>query len=80
MPRRLLEGTVVSDVNNKTVVVAVVRYFKHPRYFKTVSTTKNFHVHDEGNEARKGDRVQIEESSPISKLKKWRLIRVLTSH
>ena len=73
MPKRVLQGTVVSDVNDKTVVVLVERRFIHPLYKKTVRRTKKYHAHDENNECRKGDVVRIEECRPISRKKRWRV-------
>jgi small subunit ribosomal protein S17 len=71
MPKRVLQGVVVSDKQNKTVVVKVERRFTHPLLKKTVRRSKNFHAHDEGNSAKMGDTVFIEETRPISKLKRW---------
>lgn len=73
--KRRLEGLVVSDKNKDTIVVSVVRRLKHPTYNKFVSRTKKYHVHDEGNTAKVGDRVIIMESRPFSKLKKWILVK-----
>jgi small subunit ribosomal protein S17 len=74
MPKRVLQGTVVSDKNDKTVVVSVERRFTHPVLKKTVRRTKKFHAHDENNSAKVGDVVTIEECAPISKNKKWTLV------
>ncbi|MDJ1157291.1 30S ribosomal protein S17 [Chelatococcus sp. SYSU_G07232] len=74
MPKRVLQGVVVSDKQDKTVVVKVERRFTHPLLKKTVRRTKNYHAHDEGNTAKVGDTVWIEESKPISKLKTWVLL------
>jgi small subunit ribosomal protein S17 len=74
MPKRVLQGVVVSDKQNKTVVVKVERRFTHPVMKKTVRRTKNYHAHDEGNTAKVGDVVFIEESKPLSKLKSWVLV------
>ncbi|MDQ8726451.1 30S ribosomal protein S17 [Bradyrhizobium sp. LHD-71] len=71
MPKRTLQGVVVSDKQNKTVVVRVDRRFTHPIYKKTIRRSKNFHAHDENNEYAPGDVVWIQESKPISKLKRW---------
>jgi small subunit ribosomal protein S17 len=71
MPKRVLQGVVVSDKQNKTVVVKVERRFTHPLLKKTVRRSKKFHAHDEGNSAKVGDTVFIEETRPISKLKRW---------
>ncbi|MEM1200348.1 MAG: 30S ribosomal protein S17 [Pseudomonadota bacterium] len=74
MPKRILQGVVVSDKNDKTVVVRVERRFTHPLLKKTVRRTKNYHAHDEANSAKEGDVVRIEECRPISKNKSWKLL------
>jgi small subunit ribosomal protein S17 len=74
MPKRILRGTVVSDKQDKTVVVKVERRFTHPLLKKTVRRTKNYHAHDEANAIKVGQQVSIEESAPISKLKRWRVV------
>jgi len=71
MPKRVLQGTVVSDKNDKTIVVEVERRYTHPLLKKTVRRSKKYHAHDEGNSFKIGDRVQIEETRPMSKLKRW---------
>ncbi len=71
MPKRVLQGVVVSDKQNKTVVVKVERRYTHPLLKKTVRRTKNYHAHDEAQVFKVGDQVWIEESKPISKLKSW---------
>ena len=71
MPKRVLQGVVVSDKQNKTVVVKVERRYTHPLFKKTVRRTKNYHAHDEAGTFKVGDTVWIEESKPISKLKSW---------
>jgi small subunit ribosomal protein S17 len=71
MPKRVLTGVVVSDKNNKTVVVEVERRFTHPLLKKTVRRSKKYHAHDEANAYKVGDVVRIEESAPISKNKRW---------
>jgi small subunit ribosomal protein S17 len=71
MPKRVLQGVVVSDKQDKTVVVKVERRFLHPVMKKTVRRTKNYHAHDEANSHKVGDVVRIEESRPLSKLKCW---------
>jgi small subunit ribosomal protein S17 len=71
MPKRVLQGTVVSDKNDKTVVVKVERRFTHPVMKKTVRMTKKYKAHDENNSHKVGDVVFIEESKPISKDKRW---------
>jgi small subunit ribosomal protein S17 len=71
MPKRILQGTVVSDKNAKTIVVEVERRYTHPLLRKTVRRSKKYHAHDENNTFKVGDRVRIEESAPISKNKRW---------
>jgi small subunit ribosomal protein S17 len=75
--RKVREGIVVSDAQDKTAVVAVIERVRHPRYAKTVQRTKRMHAHDETNDAHKGDRVRIAETRPTSKLKRWRVVEVL---
>ena len=67
MPKRILQGKVVSDKNDKTVVVKVERRFNHPLFKKVVRRTKNYKAHDENNTKKVGDLVSIQESKPISK-------------
>ena len=74
MPKRILQGTVVSDKNDKTVVVEVERRYTHPLYKKVVRRSKKYHAHDEANVAKIGDRVRIQETAPISKNKRWMLV------
>ena len=74
MTKRVLKGQVVSDKNNKTIVVEVKRRFKHPFYGKVISRSKKYHAHDENNKFKKGDFVKIIESKPISKLKMWEVM------
>ena len=74
MPKRVLQGVVVSDKTDKTIVVKVERRFTHPVLKKTVRRTKNYHAHDEGNVAKIGQTVSIEESRPFSKTKTWKLV------
>src|SRR5690242_18245974 len=71
MPKRTLQGVVVSDKQDKTVIVRVERRFTHPVMKKTVRRSNKFHAHDEKNEFSVGDVVWIEEHKPISKLKRW---------
>ena len=75
--RKSRVGVVVSDARIRTVTVKIERAVRHPRYGKIVRTAKKVHVHDEGNEARNGDRVLIMETRPLSRTKRWRLVRVL---
>ena len=74
MPKRVLQGTVVSDANDKTVVVRVERRFTHPVMKKTVRRSKKYQAHDEANVAKIGQIVSIEECAPISKNKRWTLV------
>jgi small subunit ribosomal protein S17 len=74
MPKRVLQGTVVSDKGDKTVVVRVERRFTHPVFTKTVRSSKKYHAHDEENRFKVGDQVLIEETRPISKTKRWRVL------
>ena len=74
MPKRILQGVVVSDKQDKTVTVKVERRFTHPVLKKTVRRTKNYHAHDEANRAKVGQTVSIEESRPFSKTKTWVLV------
>mgnify|MGYP001185385157 FL=1 len=74
MSKKILEGKVVSDKSNKTIVVEVKRKFQHPFYGKVISRSKKYHAHDENNKFKKGDIVKIIESKPISKLKTWEVI------
>ena len=74
MPKRVLQGTVVSDKGDKTVVVLVERKVKHPLYGKIIRRSKKYHAHDEDNAVKAGDTVRIEECAPVSKLKTWRVL------
>ena len=74
MPKRILQGTVVSNANDKTVTVNVERRFTHPLLKKTVRRTKKYRAHDESNQYKVGDTVQIEECAPISKNKRWTVV------
>ena len=71
MPKRILQGVVVSDKNEKTVVVNVERRFTHPVMKKTVRMSKKYKAHDESNACKVGDQVFIQESAPVSKDKRW---------
>jgi small subunit ribosomal protein S17 len=77
MPKRILQGTVVSDKTDKTIVVEVERRYTHPLYKKVVRRSKKYHAHDEANSAKVGDRVRIQETTPISKTKRWRLVETV---
>ena len=74
MPKRILTGTIVSDKGDKTVVVNVERKVKHELYGKIMRRSKKYHAHDEANVFKLGQTVRIEECSPISKLKTWKVI------
>jgi small subunit ribosomal protein S17 len=74
MPRRVLQGTVVSDKMEKTVVVRVDRRMSHPIYKKTISKSKKYSAHDEENRFKIGDKIEIIESAPISKNKCWKVV------
>lgn len=74
MPKRIMQGTVVSDKGDQTVVVNVDRIFTHPLFKKTVRRSNRFHAHDAGNEYKIGDLVRIQECAPKSKLKRWEVI------
>lgn len=75
--RKVREGIVVSDKMEKTIVVAIRDKTKHPLYKKTINTTTKVKAHDENNEAGIGDKVEIMETRPLSKDKRWRLTRVI---
>jgi small subunit ribosomal protein S17 len=75
--RKTLLGTVHSGRMQKTITVEVERRYRHPKYGKYVVRTRRFAVHDERNEARPGDRVEISETRPLSRTKRWRLVRIL---
>ena len=74
MPRRVLQGTVVSDAAEKTVVVNVQRRVSHPVYKKFITRSKKYMAHDEANSAKKGDIVQIRECRPLSRRKSWEVV------
>ena len=74
MPKRILQGVVVSDKQQKTVIVKVERRFTHPLLKKTVRRSKNYHAHDENKAYKVGDMVSIEETKPLSKLKRWMVL------
>ncbi len=74
MPRRVLQGVVTSDVNDKTVTVLVERRFMHPIYKKFIVRSKKYLAHDEHNQFKVGDKVRIRECRPISKRKRWEVI------
>ena len=74
MPKRILQGKVVSDKNEQTVTVLVERRFKHPLLHKTVRLSKKFRAHDAENQFKVGDTVRIAECAPISKTKRWTVV------
>ena len=77
--RRTLIGIVTSDSMDKTITVRVERMFKHPKYNKYIRRHTKYHAHDEKGEAKLGDRVEIMETRPMSKLKRWRLLEIVAS-
>jgi len=74
MPKKVLQGVVVSDKMDKTVVVLVSRTVPHPKYHKRMQRSKKFKAHDPENRYKEGDKVNIIECQPISKLKRWRVM------
>ncbi|MEK6734521.1 MAG: 30S ribosomal protein S17 [Pseudomonadota bacterium] len=74
MPRKILQGVVVSNKADKTITVKVERRYAHPKYGKTVSVFKKYSVHDPENRYKEGEAVKIIESKPISKTKKWHVV------
>ena len=77
MPKRVLQGTVVSDKGDKTIVVLIERKVAHPMYGKIIRRSKKYHAHDETNAVKAGDVVRIEECAPLSKLKTWRVLETI---
>ncbi|MFO1344769.1 MAG: 30S ribosomal protein S17 [Rhodocyclaceae bacterium] len=75
--KRTLVGRVVSDKMEKTVTVLIERRVKHPLYGKIIVQSKKFHAHNDNNEAKQGDLVEIEETRPVSKTKAWRVSKLL---
>ena len=76
--RKTMTGVVSSDRMEKTITVVVERRYKHPKYGKYIVASKKYAVHDESNDARIGDEVEISETRPMSKNKRWRLMQVVT--
>ena len=74
MPKRIMQGVVVSDKMEKTIVVNVERKFPHPLYKKFIKRSKRYHVHDEDNQFKMGDIVNIQECRPLSKSKRWEVM------
>lgn len=75
--RRTVIGTVVSDKNDKTVTVNVMRRLRHPMYGKFVKKSKKYHAHDEQNVCGVGDQVRLMEARPMSRLKRWRVVEIV---
>ena len=75
MTKKILNGTVIRDKNNKSIVVLVKRKYIHPFFKKVITSAKKYHAHDENNNFKIGDNVKIIESSPISILKRWKVIK-----
>ena len=75
--RKVRQGVVVSNKPDKTVVVKVTERVPHPRYRKIVQRTRKFHAHDEANSCNEGDLVRIQETRPLSKLKRWRVVEIV---
>jgi small subunit ribosomal protein S17 len=76
-PRKLRDGVVTAAGMNKTAVVTITERVRHRLYGKTVQRSKRLYVHDEQDECRVGDRVRVQETRPLSKLKRWRLVEIL---
>jgi len=74
MTKKILNGKVIKDQNNKTVVVLVKRKYSHPFFKKVINSSKKYHVHDETNKFKVGDVIKIIESRPFSKKKKWEVV------
>jgi len=74
MPKRIMQGVVVSDKMEKTIVVNVERKFPHPLYKKFIKRSKRYHVHDKDNQFKMGDIVNVQECRPLSKSKRWKVI------
>ena len=76
MSKKILDGKVISDKNNKTIVVLVKRRYSHPFFGKVVTSSKKYHAHDKNNKFKIGDVVKIIESTPFSKKKKWEVMNI----
>ena len=74
MTKKILKGKVIKDQNNKTIIVLVKRKYTHPFFDKVITSSKKYHAHDENNKFKMGDSVEIIESKPFSKKKKWEAI------
>ena len=75
--RKVRVGMVVSDKMDKTVVVAIEENVKHPKYGKVIKRTVKIHVHDENNECKVGDKIEVMETRPLSATKRWRLVNII---
>ena len=75
--RKVRQGTVVSDKMDKTIVIRIKRTMKHPLYERIIRTSSKLYVHDESNEAKVGDLVQVMETRPLSSQKRWRLVEIV---
>ena len=75
--RKTREGVVVSNKMNQTAVVAIVERVRHPKYAKFLNRTKKLYAHDQNNDVNVGDKVRVEETRPLSKLKRWRIVEIL---
>jgi small subunit ribosomal protein S17 len=76
--KKLKKGIVISDKPQKTIIVSVERTIQHPKYKKVIKRKKKYYVHDEENKAKVGDVVEIVETRPLSKLKRWKLLRIIS--
>ena len=74
MSKKILNGKVIKDINDKTIVVLVKRKYSHPFFGKVITSSKKYHAHDEKNKFKVGDKVKIIESKPYSKMKRWKVI------
>ena len=74
MSKKILQGKVVKDKNDKTIVVLVKRRYSHPFFGKVITSSKKYHAHDENNKFKVGDDVKIIESKPYSKMKRWKVV------
>jgi small subunit ribosomal protein S17 len=75
--RKTRVGVVISDARDRTVTVEVMQQVRHPKYDKIIRRRKRYHVHDEANDARVGDKVRIMETRPLSKTKRWRIVDIV---
>ena len=75
MSKKILNGKVINDINNKTIVVMVKRRYPHPFFDKVITSSKKYHAHDEENKFKVGDAVKIIESRPFSKKKRWEVVK-----